>query len=468
MNTKLDTHSMPFTRHLRLLAGSALLALSIPVMAAGTDDAQLVERGHQIALAADCVACHTAKPSQPFAGGLGISTPIGLIYASNITPSKTHGIGNYTLEQFSKAVRDGVRADGQNLYPAMPYTSYAHMTDDDVAALYAYFQKGVKPVDTPTPETSLPFPFTLRASMLVWNKLFLDTKRFTPNPQQSAEWNRGAYLVDALAHCSTCHTPRNVFMAEDHGKWLGGSSLGAWYAPNITSDKQAGIGGWTDEQLFNYLRTGHGGSFAQAAGPMAEAIDHSLSKLPESDLKAMVSYLKTVPPISEGKLSAATNGHGQPLTTESDFRGKPVPVDRNTMKGSQLYDAYCASCHQMAGTGSYTGALPSLVHNTALGHGNADNLVMVVLGGIHRGEHGQNMTMPAFGKMLTNEQISTLSNYLFQHFGNKEVSITPQRVAELRSGGSSNMLLLARLPIALAILVVMGLAWFIWERRQRR
>lgn len=199
-------------RSIPLLALLCVLTGVYAGTAAATDkaSAEQLQRGQYLATAGDCVACHTAPGGKPFAGGLPVPTPIGTIFATNITPSKMAGIGNYTEQQFSDALRRGIRADGARLYPAMPYTAYAQISDDDVQALYAWFMHGVSAVDTVPAPTRLPFPFNIRLSMAAWNLLFLDSKPFTPDPGKSADWNRGAYLVRGLAHCSTCHTPRNL------------------------------------------------------------------------------------------------------------------------------------------------------------------------------------------------------------------------------------------------------------------
>ncbi len=286
----------------RMAAGAALLSLALPVLAAQAPgaDVQAIERGRYLATAGDCIACHSAPGGKPMAGGLSLATPLGAIVATNITPSTTRGIGNYTLKQFSDAVRHGVRADGANLYPAMPYTAYARVTDDDTAALYAYFMHGVAAVDTaPAQKTDLPFPFNIRLSMAGWNWLFLDKKPFVADTAKSMEWNRGAYLAQGLAHCSTCHTPRNALMAEQLSKQLGGADLGTWHAPNISSDVNSSVGGWSQQELAGYLRTGRAAGKAQAAGPRAEAIDHSLKHLSDADLSAIAHYVKSVPAIRD-------------------------------------------------------------------------------------------------------------------------------------------------------------------------
>lgn len=445
-----------------------------PLARADDADAALIARGQYLATAGDCVACHSAPKGLPFAGGLPLDTPLGKIVSTNITPSKRFGIGNYTLDQFSAALREGVRSDGAHLYPAMPYTSYAQVSDDDVKALYAYFMHGVKPVEVASKETALPFPFNIRLSMMGWNLLFLDRKPFVPDPAKSVEWNRGAYLVNGLAHCSTCHTPRNLLMAEKPSLGLSGGAVGTWYAPNVTSDRTSGIGGWSETEIADYLRSGHVVGKAQAAGPMAEAVDNSFRHLNDTDLKAMAVYLKTTPPVGNSADTTPAYGYGRPTGGFAQIRGEPVPTDANTWSGPQLYDAYCASCHQARGQGAGEGidgpGLPSLFHNTALGHTNTDNLVMVMLDGVHRQADVSDVLMPAFGRLLSDEQIATLGNYLLATYGNPRATVTSHQVATLRAGGAPSMLVpLARTGMVLAVIVVLALAWwFIRKRRDAR
>lgn len=428
----------------------------------------LIKRGQYLATAGDCIACHSAPAGKPYAGGLQIATPLGSIVSSNITPSKTHGIGNYTLEQFDRALRQGVRADGANLYPAMPYTAYAKVSDADVKALYAYFMHGVPAVDSPVPLTDLPFPFNIRASMAVWNLLFLDPKPFTPDSSQSAEWNRGAYLVRGLAHCSTCHTPRNLAMAEDAGKTLAGASLGNWYAPNITNDPVSGIGGWSEAELVAYLQNGRASGKAQAGGPMAEAIDHSLSRLTPEDLKAIAVYLKTGSGYRDPNDSKPAYAWGQQALAVTTERGSERVSDTRQFNGAQLYDAFCASCHQASAQGSaswgeHGAALPALYHNTALGHRNSDNLVMAILEGIQR-QSGE-VTMPSFKHELTDDQIVTLSNFLLKNYGNPDAVVTLNQVKSLRNPGSVPLLvILVYTGMGVALLLLCAL---IWRHRRR-
>jgi len=437
---------------------------------ANATDADLVKRGAYLATAGDCIACHTAPHGQPFAGGLPLQTPLGEIISTNITPSKTAGIGAYTLEQFGAALRKGIRADGQPLYPAMPYTSYSQLSDDDVQALYAYFMSAVTPVDTRPAQTALPFPFNIRYTMLGWDALFLNRKPFTPDSSKSVEWNRGAYLVDGLGHCSTCHTARNLFMAEDSSKMLGGAEVGGWYAPNISSDPASGIGSWSNVEIAAYLRTGHVVGRAQAAGPMAEAIDNSLSRLDPSDLQAIATYLKTVPPIHDAADVHGAGEWGGPKDSVSAIRGVPLPADPQLMNGAQLYDAHCASCHQAQGEGVPASdggiGLPSLFHNTALGHANSNNLVMTILNGVHHKADVSDVMMPGFSKQLSDEQIVTLGNFLLAQYGNPAATVTLDQVQRLRVGQTpSPLLILARVGMAAALVVLLLL--LLVFRRQR-
>lgn len=451
---------------------TVVLALFGVSSAAHADDTDLIQRGQYLATVGDCVACHSAPKGLPFAGGLPLDTPLGKIISTNITPSKTHGIGNYTLAQFSAALRHGVRADGAHLYPAMPYTSFAQITDNDASALYAYFMQSVKPVDTAPPATALPFPFNLRLSMAGWNLLFLDRHPFEPDAARSVEWNRGAYLVRGLAHCSTCHTPRNLLMAEKTSMSLGGGVVGAWYAPNITSDPTSGIGGWTEAEIAGYLRGGHVVGKAQAAGPMAEAVDNSFRHFTDADLKAMAVYLKSTPPVHNAADTAPAFSYGGPAASVELARGQPLSADANAWTGPQLYDAYCATCHQARGEGTGEGlggpGLPSLFHNTALGRTNTDNLVMVMLEGVNRKAGTDDVLMPAFGHELSDVQVATLGNFLLATYGNPRASVSAAQVATLRSGGEpSSLVALARGGMIAALVVLLALAAW-WSMRKRR
>jgi mono/diheme cytochrome c family protein len=459
-------------RSAALCLGTLVLTSSAVLAQGGSD---LVAQGRYLATAADCAACHTAPHGgTPFAGGYGIDTPLGKIFSTNITPSKEDGIGDYSEEDFARAVRQGVAKDGSHLYPAMPYTAYSKITDDDMKALYAYFMNEVKPDDHKPQQTELPFPFSIRSSMAVWNLLFLGNDRFRPNPAKSAEWNRGAYLAEALEHCSTCHTPRNAFMAESGSSTLAGGSVGSWYAPNITSDKVSGIGGWSDEDLTRYLKTGHVAGKAQAAGPMAEAVENSLQHLSDDDVKAIVTYLKDVPAIASGEKQSRSDLGEPSVAVEASLRGTPgQSIDEN---GFHVFSGSCAACHQLHGQGN--DHYPSLFHNTATGGDRADNLVSTILYGLHRTVGETVAFMPAFGPnasytdRLSDRDIADVSNYVLANYGNSVVKVTPADVGRIRDGGEKPLIVkLAPLAvpaaIMVAVIVIAAIVMLVFRRRSR-
>ncbi|CAM3540645.1 cytochrome c [Yersinia entomophaga] len=447
--------------------GAFLLSLSfISAAALAADNASLsqqewIHKGEQVAIASDCQACHT-KPEggTPYAGGYGISSPMGVIYSTNITPSKAAGIGNYTEEQFARAVRDGIRSDGSHLYPAMPYTSYTRLSGEDIKALYAYFMHGVAAVDEENIPTELPFPFNMRFAMIGWNMMFLDKGRFEPDASQSEQWNRGAYLVNGPGHCDTCHTPRNLLMGENHGKAFAGGMVGPWYAPNITSDPVSGIGGWSNEQLVEYLATGRTKGKNQAAGGMAEAVQNSLQYLPKEDLLAIAVYLKSTKPVRDPLDKQAADQFGQPVNVEEGLRGlHPATANHTQDTGATLFSGNCASCHQPDGSGSKNQAYPSLFNNTATGSSNPANLISAMLFGVDRKVGNEHVLMPNFGpesyvNYLNDKEIALIANYVLQNYGNPQVSVSEADVAELRAGGP--VPLLAKLQPYMAPAMVVG------------
>lgn len=456
---------------------AVLLATSSLALADALPSPEQIKHGEYLARAADCIACHSVPHSnKPFAGGYGIASPLGTIYSSNITPSVNGGIGDYTLADFDNALRKGIRKDGAHLYPAMPYTSYAKMTSDDVAALYAYLMHGVAPVDGAARKTRLPFPFNIRLSMAVWNGLFLDPKPLETDSAKSAEWNRGRYLVDALEHCSACHTPRNVFMAEKQGAAFAGGQLGAWYAPNITSDATSGIGGWSDAEVIQYLKSGHVPRKAAAAGPMAEAVSNSLSYLTDTDLQAIATYLKTINPVRDGNDIKPAFAWGSPANDDAALRGTSgVTQSSKPTSAAELFSANCASCHQTTGSGTSDGAYPSLSNNTTLGHANASNLIAAILYGVDRPlPDGRHAFMPGFGpnslvNPLSDTDIAALANYTLRQFGNAAVQVTAGDVTTARKGGEPP--LLAKVPKILPIVLVviaLLLVLAIWRGMRRR
>ncbi|TQL17221.1 mono/diheme cytochrome c family protein [Zymomonas mobilis] len=415
-----------------------------------------LERGAYLAKAGDCIACHRGNSvtAPPYAGGYAIASPMGSIVSPNISPSKTAGIGNYSEQEFSRAIRKGIRKDGAYLYPAMPYTAYAGLNDKDIHALYVYFMQGVAPVDEkPQAVTKLSFPFNIRLLMSGWNLLFLHDKPFKNNPKVSDEINRGHYLVDTLAHCSTCHSPRNFFMAESSRRYLTGAAVGGWYAPNITPDETEGIGSWSEEEIARYLKTGHVNGKAQAAGSMAEAIEYSLRFLSDADLRAMAAYLKTVAPqnltgAKQSRFSFETRTPVHMVDIEPvTSRTAAAMSDSGSVDGQLLYENACASCHGRNGEGTADHFYPSLNHNSATGGLVADNLIMTILNGIERKTNDGIAGMPAYSDELNDSQIAAIANYVLTRFGNKAIApISAQQVADFRANKSDPALLMKMMP----------------------
>ncbi|WP_312403022.1 cytochrome c [Rhizobium sp.] len=468
---------MKTVKSLALAAPLAFVALA--PAAAQEFSRELIEKGRYLATASDCVACHTNHDGgKPMAGGLSMASPVGTIMSTNITPSKEFGIGSYSEAQFADAVRKGVRGDGANLYPAMPYVSYSNMTDEDIHALYAYFMQGVEPVDEKAPETKLPFPMNIRASMIGWNMLFRPNETHKDDPTQSVEWNRGKYLAEGAAHCSTCHTPRGIFMQEQKSLNLTGGQVGPWYAPDITNDKVHGIGTWSQEDLVTYLKTGKLDNKAQAAGSMAEAISYSLQHLTDSDLNAIATYVRSVSSAKAGETTGATRfDKGTASNDMAAFRGRDYADGlKGDHAGAQIFAANCASCHGYNAQGTKDGYYPSLFHNAATAGDNSINVISAILNGVDRHTEAGHVFMPPFGDQvnavvqLNNVEVASLSNYLLARYGNDKLKVTPEDVQVIREGGpKSNMIQLARIGLAGgAAAVVFLLAGFIWYRARRK
>ncbi|MBT2372707.1 c-type cytochrome [Pseudomonas fluorescens] len=395
-----------------------------PIAGAPAQITDPLARGEYLARAADCVACHTQPGGQPFAGGLAFKLPFGVIYGTNITPDRETGIGNLSDDQFVRAVRDGVGPEG-NLYPAMPYTSYAALSREDVLAIKAYLFS-LAPVKQPNPRNELPFPFNQRWGMSFWKVAFFDNRRFAANPEKSEEWNRGAYLATALGHCGECHTPRNLAFAMKPGQYLSGEVIQGWYAANITPHPQSGIGGWSQEQLAAYLATGHAPGRSSASGPMAEAVEHSLQYLAPADIQALVTYLRDIPALA-GDAAVAVN-----LKPEGALAASVVaPAQQQDAFGQRLFAQNCAGCHLWNGQGRQS-SYASLVGSTASNDPQGRSVVQVILKGtrISIGDHHE--SMPAFGQSHSDEEVAAIANYVVTQFGGKKGSVTPGQVAEQR------------------------------------
>jgi mono/diheme cytochrome c family protein len=389
---------------------------------ASLSKASLIERGAYLARAADCMVCHTAQGGKEYAGGLGFKLPFGTLYSTNITPDKETGIGNYTDQDFLNAVHRGTRRDGARLYPAMPFTSYTYMTDVDALAIKAYLFS-LPPVRAVVPANTLMFPFNQRWAMSFWTVMFNPDVRFEPDTSKSPEWNRGAYLAEALAHCGECHTPRNLAFALNNRKKFAGALTAGWRAFNISSDKTTGVGSWSDEDLISYLSIGHAAGHGTASGPMGEAVDQSFSQLAPEDIRAVVTYLHSIPAITSTDLPA-TLAPPAPAS-HRDGGGTSDP------RGKMVFEGACVSCHGWTGEG-WISSFATLTGTWAVNDPSGTNVAQVVLSGTRRLTPEHAISMPAFGGAYSDAEIAALANYVIGRFGAKASRVTAQDVAELR------------------------------------
>jgi len=388
---------------------------------AALKDATEIARGEYLARAADCMVCHTSPSGKPYAGGFAFNLPFGTLYSTNVTPDKETGIGNYTDAQFLAALRRGVRSDGARLYPAMPFTSYTFLTDTDALAIKAYLFS-LAPVHAPTKTDTLSFPFNQRWLLGIWSWLFNSDRRFQANPAQSPEWNRGAYVSEALAHCGECHTPRNLAFALDNRKKFGGAVTAGWRAYNITSDRGTGIGAW-HEDVFVYLSEGHAMAHGTAAGPMGEAVDESLSHMAPEDVRAVVTYLHSIPAVASSDLPATLAP-----PADSSHKVGPVTVDS---RGKEVFEGACASCHDWSGASSIS-AFATLTGARTVNDPSATNVAQIVISGTRRITPPHAVSMPAFGSTYSDAEIAAVANYVTARFGAKGSSIGEHEVAALR------------------------------------
>lgn len=385
-------------------------------------DAALVQRGAYLARVGDCVACHTAPGGAPMAGGLAMHTPFGVLYSTNITPDKETGIGSYTFAQFDRAVREGVGGgdnDNDNLYPAMPYPSFAKTTPADMRALYAYFLRGVKPVHRANETNHLAWPFNLRIGIKLWNLAYLDTNPFQPDPGRSAQWNRGAYLVQGLGHCGTCHTPRGTGFQEkamsqsgaDGSDYLGGAIIDHWYAPSLR-----GLG--SPREIARFLRTGRNRHTA-AYGPMTEVVHHSSQHFTDADLADVAGYLASLP-------SAPGAAAAMPSAAEMEQRLYGTA-------GGLGYVQFCSVCHQLDGGGAGN-VFPPLAGNSSVSSPDPASVIHVMLRG---GKSAQTQrfprqfAMPSFAE-LSDAELAQIVNFVRTSWGSNAPEVTADDVSRLR------------------------------------
>jgi mono/diheme cytochrome c family protein len=398
-----------------LATASLVVALTGAASAQETQSFDRIERGRYLAVLGDCAACHTAPGGQRFAGGLALETPFGTLVTSNITPDRDTGIGSWTDDEFLSALHEGQGHNGRRLYPAMPYPAYTKMTDDDVLAIRAYLVT-VAPVRNKVISNQLPFPFNIRLAMLFWNALEFTPGRYRPNPQKSAEWNRGAYVVEGAAHCGTCHTPKTMLGGDVTDSPLAGATLQGWFAPNITNNSRKGIGGWSKDEIAQYLKTG-ANKWTLASGPMAEAVTHSTSRMTDEDIWAIATYLKD-------------NGTGG-----SAPKPDPVAANDNVMRaGAAIYKDSCAACHRDAGTGE-AHLFPRLAGSALVQSDDPSTLVRVLLQGTRAASTSSMPTapaMPAFGWRVDDAQVAAVLTYIRNSWGNAAPPVTATAIARQR------------------------------------
>lgn len=433
--------------HLRRAGASAvaLAAVVASTWAAAAGD-PLVERGRYLARVADCVSCHTAPGGAPFAGGLPMATPFGTVVSTNITPDPQAGIGSYTEEEFARALREGVGKGGHRLYPAMPYASFARTSDEDVHALFAFFRQGVQPVSTQPPPTRLSFPFNIRPLLVFWNWLYLDKKPFSPDAQRSAEWNRGAYLVNGLGHCGECHTPRGrlgglkAVNERDGDAFLSGAVVDGWYAQPLRHGSVHSAAQWSTQELVQYLRSGRTAR-SGAFGPMAQVVENSTQYMTPQDLAAVATYLQSVgapagftPPASPQPAPAP------PANIEASAAAPHPDAARlrdgtvEGQRGAMIYLNNCAGCHRSSGAG-WDRTFPALSGNGVVGAQDPSSLIRIVLQGAAMpatADAPTPLAMPGFGWRLGDEDVAQLLSFVRASWGNQAGAVSSGQVAAVR------------------------------------
>jgi mono/diheme cytochrome c family protein len=398
-----------------------LTAVGRPTAAAQADDHALVTKGEYLARAGDCVACHTNPGGALFAGGLAMATPFGTIYSSNITPDPKTGIGSWTADDFYGVMHTGRFPDGGLIYPAMPFGSYTKVTREDSDAIFAYL-RSVPPVRQPNRPHDLHFPFNNRQLILGWRTLFFNEGGYQPDPTKSGEWNRGAYLVQGLGHCAMCHSPINALGGSSESRAFEGGLIPMqnWYAPSLTSNKEAGLGEWSIEEIVHLLRNGvsHRGA---VYGPMAEVTFNSLQYLNDADVRAMAVYLKSL-------------GQGTPPGAEAS--GIPAPESSLLLSfGQTVYETHCASCHAKDGRGMPPD-YPPLANNPSIQMESAVNPVRMVLnGGFPPGTTGnpEPYGMPPFAQTLSDDEVAAVVTYIRAAWGNRGSPVSSRQANELRT-----------------------------------
>lgn len=408
-----------------------------------TPSAELIRRGEYLARLGDCVACHSTPNGAPFAGGLEMATPMGSIFATNITPDNETGIGSYSLADFDRALRHGVARDGHRLYPAMPYPSYAKLNGEDVSALYAYFMHGVHPVRQENKPGEIPWPLNMRWPLALWNAVFVKPGAYQAKAPGDALWDRGAYIVQGLGHCGSCHTPRGLTMSEKaldqtSSLYLAGAALDGWYAPSLRGDVNTGLGRWSEEDIFRFLRTGRG-QHAVVFGSMAEVFNNSTQYMTDGDLRAVARYLKSLP--------GDPKRDGQPWQYDAASNSNLALDQRLKVAGAQTYMARCSSCHGQDGRGqgqwipSLAGSASSMVKESV----SSINVTLNGSGRVVADGIPDAYRMPPFRKQLSDQEIADVLTFVRTSWGNKGGAVNPDEVKRMRertNPASSNVIIL--------------------------
>ncbi|WP_321793784.1 cytochrome c [Burkholderia pyrrocinia] len=413
------------------------------VVDAGVPSAEQIRHGEYVARLGDCVACHSTPSGAPFAGGLEMATPMGAIFATNITPDKETGIGSYTLADFDRALRHGVARGGHRLYPAMPYPSYSKLSDGDVRALYAYFLHGVQPVREENKRSDIPWPLNMRWPLALWNGVFTEPGAYHAKVSADEQWNRGAYLVQGLGHCGSCHTPRGIGMNEKalderSALYLAGAELDGWYAPSLQGDVNTGLGRWNEDDVFRFLRTGRN-VHSVVFGSMAEVFNNSTQYMTDDDLRAVAHYLKSLPgdPARDGapwKYDAASNSQ--------------LAVDqRLKVPGAQTYMAKCSACHGVdgRGQGEWIPALAGAASSMASTNVSSVNVALNGSGRVVAGGVPDAYRMPPFRNQLSDQEIADVLTFVRTSWGNRGGAVNAEEVKHLRdrtNPASSNVIVL--------------------------
>jgi mono/diheme cytochrome c family protein len=393
--------------------------------------AQGLSHGEYVARLANCVACHSVPEGEALAGGLKMNVPMmGNIYTTNITPDNATGIGDYTFDDFDRAMRFGVKKNGQRMYPAMPYPSYAKMSEQDMRALYDFIMNEVEPVNQPNQANEIPgWKDNARLGMGIWNLLTMDDEPYEPDSNQSDAWNRGAYLIQGPGHCGACHTPRGLLMQEkgldeDDSAFLSGAALDHWNASSLNGDINSGLGRWTEADVAEFLGSGHN-RFGTAFGTMVEVVNNSTQHMSDADLNAMAVYLKSLPPVAEVNATAWQHDNG---ATES------LLILNFSETGSQDYYEYCSNCHGTNGQGYYP-YQPPLAGNPVVMDADPSSLINLTLNGSLRviAEQGPDVNdMPYFRQLLSDQEIADVITYIRSSWGHNAAPVTAAQVSEIR------------------------------------